>query len=356
MGAMALSMKPTGWFQIAWSGELAPGDILPLHYFGTDLVLFRTESGEAVVFDAYCEHLGAHLGYGGRIEGECIVCPFHGWEWNKDGRNARIPYQEERASARRIRTWSVRELNESIYLWHDVENRPPLYEVPDIFSEFEDDASADHYYPAWRRGCISRERLPLHPQYVVENGVDFAHFKYVHRTAEIPEIKARRWDDWSFYAEFDVVFRPSKTSAVSGRGQEVRSGIQALNVGVSLGLSLTWGSDRLLLQVAVTPVDDETSDIRSTFWLERLPGDTSDSVPDELEGRLRIAENQFLADVNIWSHQRYSEPPGLATQEAEGFRTLRRWATRFYPQGMPGSSFAEQDAGRVDGGQVGTTG
>ncbi len=50
-----------------------------LHNFGVDLVLFRTESGKAVGTDPYCPHLGAHLGYGGQIEGETIRCPFHHW-------------------------------------------------------------------------------------------------------------------------------------------------------------------------------------------------------------------------------------------------------------------------------------
>ena len=43
--------------------------------------------------DAYCEHLGAHLGYGGTVVEERIRCPFHGWEWNDKGRNVRIPYE-----------------------------------------------------------------------------------------------------------------------------------------------------------------------------------------------------------------------------------------------------------------------
>ena len=36
---------PNGWFQVAYSDELAPGGVVPLHYFGRELVLFRTEGG-----------------------------------------------------------------------------------------------------------------------------------------------------------------------------------------------------------------------------------------------------------------------------------------------------------------------
>ena len=58
-----------GWFQIAYSDELAPGDVKAVRNFGQDFVLFRTEAGVAHVLDAHCPHLGAHLGYGGKVEG-----------------------------------------------------------------------------------------------------------------------------------------------------------------------------------------------------------------------------------------------------------------------------------------------
>ena len=38
-----------------------------LRYFDQELVIFRTESGAVKVLDAYCPHMGAHLGYGSVI-------------------------------------------------------------------------------------------------------------------------------------------------------------------------------------------------------------------------------------------------------------------------------------------------
>ena len=73
---------PTGWFVVAWSSNVAPGDVKRLHYFGRELVCFRTEGGVVSVLEAYCQHLGGHLGVGGRVEGDDIVCPWHGWQFN----------------------------------------------------------------------------------------------------------------------------------------------------------------------------------------------------------------------------------------------------------------------------------
>ncbi|MBA17767.1 MAG: Rieske (2Fe-2S) protein, partial [Sphingomonas sp.] len=67
---------PFGWFGVGYSNELAVGEVRPVHYFGRELVLFRNENGEAGLLDAYCPHLGAHLGHGGKVEGDSIRCPF----------------------------------------------------------------------------------------------------------------------------------------------------------------------------------------------------------------------------------------------------------------------------------------
>ena len=61
---------PFGWFQVAWSDEVPVGTSVPLYYFGRHLVAWRDESGEAHVWDAFCPHLGAHLGHGGKVEGD----------------------------------------------------------------------------------------------------------------------------------------------------------------------------------------------------------------------------------------------------------------------------------------------
>ena len=59
---------PNGWFAIAWSKDVAPGEVIRTHYFEQDLVVFRTESGVVNVLDAYLNGKSfdsASLGVGG---------------------------------------------------------------------------------------------------------------------------------------------------------------------------------------------------------------------------------------------------------------------------------------------------
>ncbi|XP_072144160.1 cholesterol 7-desaturase nvd-like [Dermacentor andersoni] len=84
---------PNGWIPVLESAQLQTGEVKALNVIGLELVAFRTEDGVAHVLDAYCPHLGAHLGVMGRVVGDCIECPFHGWRFQGDtGACTHVPY------------------------------------------------------------------------------------------------------------------------------------------------------------------------------------------------------------------------------------------------------------------------
>jgi hypothetical protein len=64
--------KVTGWFMVEWSPEFPAGETRPLRYFGEDLVADRDESGVLHVLEAHCKHLGARIGHGGTVVGDCV--------------------------------------------------------------------------------------------------------------------------------------------------------------------------------------------------------------------------------------------------------------------------------------------
>jgi 3-ketosteroid 9alpha-monooxygenase subunit A len=325
MAKPPLSMKPTGWFQVAWSSEIGAGDVHKMKYFDRELVAWRAQSGQLTVMDAYCEHLGAHLGYGGHVEGEVIQCPFHGWQWNNDGRNVCIPYEPRPNRGRRIRTFPVVERNESVYIWHDVDGRDPYFDVPDVFTSFGDGSSAENYYP---QATLFRQGLEMHPQYVLENGVDFAHFKFVHHTPIIPVFTRHDFDEPVSFVDFTITFEGEEDQSID----DIESRVEAINAGLGIAVTKSYGMIDNRTISAVTPVDERTSDIRFMVYIGRRPGD--DSAKAESRARAFGAEviRQFAQDIDIWSHQRYSDPPALTTDENKGFTALRKWANQFYPE------------------------
>jgi 3-ketosteroid 9alpha-monooxygenase subunit A len=325
-----LSMTPTGWFQVAWSAEIGVGDVVRMKYFGRDLVAWRGESGEVSVMDAYCGHLGAHLGYGGTVIGDRIQCPFHGWEWDAAGRNACIPYADRPNLGRRIRAMPTLERNEAIYVWHDVERRPPYFDVPDVLAGWDDGRTAADYHPAFPASTLFRESLELHPQYVLENGVDFAHFRYVHKVPVVPLFTRQDFDEPVSFVDFTISFDGEATSA-----DEIRSGVQAINAGLGVAVTKSWGMLDNRTTSAVTPVDDETCDVRFSVWITRQPGKDDERSAAAARRHAQGVIDQFLADIEIWSHQRYTDPAGLVSGEYAGFTALRNWARQFYPEDQP---------------------
>ena len=60
---------PIGWYFVAFSDEVEALSVSRVHYFGQELVLYRGESGAVHTTEAFCAHQGAHLGWGGKVQG-----------------------------------------------------------------------------------------------------------------------------------------------------------------------------------------------------------------------------------------------------------------------------------------------
>ncbi|OJZ76090.1 2Fe-2S ferredoxin [Mycobacterium paraffinicum] len=338
-----LSMKPTGWFQVGWSDEIGVGDVHRMTYFGEELIAWRAESGRLTVMNAFCEHLGAHLGFGGRVVGEVLQCGFHGWQWSQEGRNVCIPYQNRPNRGRRIRTYPVVERNESVYVWHDVAGREPYFDVPDVFADFNDGRNPDEFHRPRR---LYRERLEIHPQYVQENGVDFAHFKYVHGTPEAVFTRHDFAEPVSF-VDFRLAFAFGGADSDDAETEVAESCVEAINGGLGVTVTKSYGLLEGRTVQGITPVDDCTSDVRFTAYIGR-----DDDAYSEADAQVFGQEviRQFEQDIVIWQHQRYSDPPALATAEHAGFTAIRQWAKQFYPDGIGGSAAEVYAASQAAGG------
>ena len=327
MAKPTLSMTPTGWFQVAWSSEVGVGEVRRMTYFGKELVAWRGESGAVAVLDAYCQHLGAHLGYGGTVVGDTVQCPFHGWQWNAAGRNVCIPYASRPNLGRKIASYPTAERNEAIYLWHDTQGRPPYFDVPDVFAGWDDGTVAADYYPAHPSATLFERNLELHPQYVLENGVDAAHFTFVHQVPIVPIFTRQEFDEPVSFVDFTITFDGAVTSA-----DQIDSGVHAINAGIGVAVTKSWGMIDNRTATAVTPVDDRTCDVRFSVWIRRPTGGGDDEKARATAQRHAMGViEQFQADITIWSHQRYTDPAGLVLDEYPGYTALRTWAQQFYP-------------------------
>ena len=170
------SRYPRGWFCIGADYEFGPQP-KRLNYFGSAQVSYRGESGQLVVLDAHCPHMGANLA-DGCVKGDAIVCPFHEWHWGADGVCSDIPYAKKIPDRARIKSWPVREVNQLIYLWNDPDGGEPIAEQ----AIEEDPRIAQNDWTPW---VIRRIDVASNCRELIDNMADKAHFGPVHGIGEV---------------------------------------------------------------------------------------------------------------------------------------------------------------------------
>lgn len=322
---------PTGWFTVAFSRDLKPGDVKPIKNFGRNLVIWRTESGKAVVADPYCPHLGAHLGFGGKVEGETIRCPFHFWKFESGGKCIEVPFAPPPPKAR-LNIWPTIERNDVIMVWHDLEGRAPLWDMP----EFEKTE-----YPELVDFALF-DGIRAHTQEILENGADWLHFFSVHETRRL------HGDPEPFKTEPHIM---AYTYTTKQEDPDPMPHLGHFNgevwlIGPGCGRNLNWGdlSRMVMVENAVypTPVDENTIQIRAAYRVVPKAGNT---IPmDMLKGIFSVVgpevKRQLEQDFAIWTNKAYLANPMLAASDGPILK-YRKWYSQFYPAGTAGPQAVE---------------
>jgi nitrite reductase/ring-hydroxylating ferredoxin subunit len=302
---------PFGWFQVGYPDDVATGQVKPLFYFGRDLVLWRDEDGAAHVNDAHCPHLGAHLGHGGSVHGCEIQCPFHGWRFDPAGNNTDIPYSERVNKAGKIRAYPVIERNGMIMAWYHPEDADPLWEIPEV-PEFNDEENFQRLDSRdWMVDAAWQE--------LAENGVDSAHFRYVHNTDIVPTLDSYENDGWVAHMRSTQKF-PTPRGVVDGR-------IDVDTYGPGLGVVRFSGIVDTVNLGCNTPIDAEHCHMRFNFAVRKLGDEASTSSVGA--AFVQEVSRQVEEDIPIWENKAFIPRPALADTDGP-FMKFRKWASQFY--------------------------
>jgi 3-ketosteroid 9alpha-monooxygenase subunit A len=299
---------PNGWFRVAYSSEIAVGELKPLHYFGRELVVFRGEDGDARVFDAHCPHLGAHLGHGGKVEGNGIRCPFHAWRFDGDGSCAEIPYAKRIPPKSSIAAWPVCEKNGIVFVHYDDQGKAPRYEIPDLPELQSDDWSV----PENRFWNVRSRWFDMN-----ENAVDNIHFKYIHGVPNIPE---------SVISVDGHIFRVDNKMKMSTPKGDIDATLTTIDHGPGFQIvRIAGGIDTLMLNTA-TPIDEDRTDVSFSYSVLHAGDEHKKRIGS---ARIRNLEHQFDQDLPIWENKVYWDRPTLCAEDGD-FGQYRRWMKQFF--------------------------
>jgi nitrite reductase/ring-hydroxylating ferredoxin subunit len=317
---------PSGWYDLARSSELPPGAVITRRLAGKDVVLYRTAGGQACATDPYCPHMGAHLGCGGRVKGESLVCPFHAFEFATDGKCVATGYGTPPPPRARLGTMETFEIHGCVFVWYGAAGEPASFRIPEV--------DEDGWMPMLDRTYEMRG----HPQETNENSVDVGHFGIVHGYENVRVTKELHFDGGALHVSYamDRVWIPGmRWLGVASAEFDINVhgfGYSRVEVVVpKLGM-------RSRHFVFATPIAPERLRLRVGFAVKResmklpLGGRLVRRVADRVlnEAGIVLFAHDVGQDFEIWSHKRYVHPPQLA--EGDGpIGRYRRWARRFYP-------------------------
>jgi phenylpropionate dioxygenase-like ring-hydroxylating dioxygenase large terminal subunit len=315
MERIPLPPFPNGWFALDYSDQLAPGQAKPVHALGRDFVLFRGQDGRARLTDAYCPHLGAHLGHGGKVEGDTIRCPFHGWRFDGDsGRCVEIPYAGKIPPRAALETWPLLERNGLVVFYHHAERKAPTWE-PEAIPEIGDPNYVLHARREWE--------IPTHPQEIMENGVDWQHFATLHGW----KVKEMEWEpDGPYYRLKIHVDQEAEAQAATA---ENATEVNSYNSGPGLLYTRAVGLMTGVVVNCLTPIEPERLRLIHTYYYHR---DCAEAV---WRAFFDAYVRDWELDIPIWTRKIHRLRPVLADGDGPHFGRFRKWYRQFYSDDVP---------------------
>lgn len=314
---------PDGWFNLCESKNIKIGEVKEIAAFGQKFAVFRGEDGKVGVLDIYCPHLGANLA-GGKVVGNHLACPFHAWEFGKDGYCKKIPYNDTVPKQACSKSWQVKEVWGLILVWYHANESAPTWHPDDYLPEV-----AQYKYHG-----MSSELLNIHLQDFAENGADYAHFAVVHNLLTIPFadrfVYVKHTTNIEFgegenahIAEFsdiaDLVRKKDDTKIEKAGG---RATVTYFGPGFLVFKFYTKIGGALLIKT-FTPIgalkvrmDDYVYAPKGTFFLA-------------LKYILGEAKAQFIDDIEIWERKKYVTKPLLVKNDGPILK-MRAWYSQFY--------------------------
>jgi phenylpropionate dioxygenase-like ring-hydroxylating dioxygenase large terminal subunit len=97
------------WHVVAYAPSLQEGKPIGVRLLDEDIVLWRV-SEKIYAWRDLCVHRGTRLSLG-KVENRTLICPYHGWVYNEEGRCIRFPAhpQQKPPATARVKVYALQE-------------------------------------------------------------------------------------------------------------------------------------------------------------------------------------------------------------------------------------------------------
>jgi len=238
------------WHAVSYSKEVTQDGPVSVTLLDQAIVLWRSKDGRVHAMNDLCIHRGTALSLGW-IKDDCLICPYHAWQYDRDGKCVFIPQDPDAAIPERAKTKTYRCQEKYGIIW--VALHEPIFEIPEISEYAAPDWKFVHTGPFEWASDASRQ---------VENFTDFGHFPWVHpgllgdpERPRVPDYEVQRKghvlhysvvrpeasnsEDFPIFANEDVV-KPERKS------------VYELHLPYTIYLRLGWGGSKGMIYLFVS--------------------------------------------------------------------------------------------------------
>ncbi|MEE3716719.1 aromatic ring-hydroxylating dioxygenase subunit alpha [Tumidithrix elongata RA019] len=289
------------WYAVEFS-NLITHKPKRIEVLGEELVIYRTDGDKIVALRDRCVHRGSTLSNGWLDRG-CIVCPYHGWQYQADGTCVKIPANPPNLGIplkAKVKAYPVQEKYGWVWVFMGDPQRLQQTSIPEL-EHLNDPTLAriegDFHWSA------NYER-------VLENSLDIAHAPFVHAGAfgnrDEPEVENYQVEILEnefceIGASATVFLKPSPPRGlwkylVGKNSAKVRTRTAFFMPNISL-LEVNLGLGRLVIYTSHVPIDAHTTvskwiSLRSFFTGTWANGDARKRVLKIFNQDKPIVESQ----------------------------------------------------------------
>ena len=159
------------WYAVLDSKEVKPNKPLFAKRLNKNLVFWRDSNNNICCIDDKCCHRGASLSHG-KICGNNVACPFHGFQFDKSGKTVMIPANGRNTAVDErffVEGYEVRDLYGFIWFWYGDKDK-----INDKIM-FPDDLKDKKFSYS-----TIRDEWNNHYTRCIENQLDVVHVSFVH--------------------------------------------------------------------------------------------------------------------------------------------------------------------------------
>ena len=340
---------PNSWFHLAPFSEFKKDEIRSFKFLGNDIIAFKTGDDSITVMDAYCPHLGAHLGRdakgrNNRLKNGCVECPYHHLTFDSEG--TCVPGRSHASVPKaKVFTWETEIVEGLVFVYHHKDKLPATWKVSEFFRPEGN----------WSEPYKTYQGVhPIHPQDAAENSVDTLHFRTLHQFDQVDQVTDAVADRQHFYQTLHI----GKMGILPKfmRNVPIYSVVKEAAVGVGFPMAHNRFHP-IGLQVNhlvfLTPIDETSTNFWFYFQLsfsdvkvprfmkrqkERLDRHLNEHVKRAVDRAVHRAACTALSpmfafinsqDLDIWSTKSYCEKP-IVLGDDGNIHLFRKWCEQFY--------------------------